>query len=74
MIKGWWAGKTKARLVAKASGAIGKLSKEIRSAIQLVASLKLRRVGIYMMYFFDKKSHAMFIANRIVTQCRKIKG
>ena len=29
MLKGWWAGKTKARLAAKASGAIGKLSKEI---------------------------------------------
>ena len=31
MLKGWWAGKTKARLAAKASGAIGKLSKEVCS-------------------------------------------
>ena len=42
MLKGWWAGKTKARLAAKASGAIGKLSKEIgREAMPPVAGRKI---------------------------------
>ena len=39
MLKGWWAGKTKARLAAKASGAIGELSKEIGREAMLPAAV-----------------------------------
>ena len=40
VLKGWWAGKTKARLAAKASGAIGKLSKEIGREAMLPAAVE----------------------------------
>ena len=40
MLKGWWAGKTKARLAAKASGAIGRLSKEIGREAMLPAAVE----------------------------------
>ena len=40
MLKGWWAGKTKARLAAKASGAIGELSKEIGREAMLPAAVE----------------------------------
>ena len=67
MLKGWWAGKTKARLAAKASGAIGKLSKEIGREAMLPAAVEAW--NSYYSYRYWYSYYSIGIGSTVENSC-----